>query len=93
MKSASNWAGYPLETFELTINDINTTTTGLSVWALRITKTYETGIKSSDEQMEALNLTKNRHQPRWNYAVSPTANKEVLLGQPLVWPVLEERCC
>ena len=70
-----NWSGCPLESFELILNYIATTTrTGLVVTSRFNPKEYSTGIQIGDEQMAALNLTPDRHIPKWNYTISPCPN-------------------
>ena len=71
-----NWSGCPLESFELILNYIATTTTrtGLVVTSRLNRKEYPTGIKISDEQMAASNITPNQLIPKWNYTISPTLN-------------------
>ena len=71
-----NWWGRPLESLELILNYIATTTTrtGLQVTSQLNAQQYETGIRITDEQMAALNITANRHIPKWNYTVSPISN-------------------
>ena len=71
-----NWSGCPLESFELILNYIATTTTrtGLVVTSRLNRKEYSTGIKISDEQMAAINITPNQLIPKWNYTISPTLN-------------------
>lgn len=68
-----NWAGIPLESFELALSYINSTTTepGLSVYAEITEKTYETGKTVSKEKMAALNLTRDEICPNWNYTITP----------------------
>ena len=48
-----------------------TTQTGLSVEASLDYTTYAKGIKVSDEQMEQLNLKRNKFHGEWNYSLSP----------------------
>jgi len=71
-----NWSGCPLESFDLILNYIASTTTrtGLVVRSRLNPKQYSTGIQISDEQMEALNITRNQHIPKWNYTISPSPN-------------------
>lgn len=71
-----NWSGCPLESFELILNYIASTTTrtGLVVTSQLNRKEYPTGIQISDEQMRALNITPNQHIPKWNYTISPSPN-------------------
>ena len=56
-----NWSGCPLESFDLILNYIaaTTTRTGLVVTSRLNRNEYPTGIQISDEQMEALNITRN----------------------------------
>ena len=71
-----NWRGRPLESFELILNYIATTSTrtGLRVTSQLNPQRYETGIRITDEQMAALNITANQHIPKWNYTISPCSN-------------------
>ena len=71
-----NWAGCPLESFDLILNYIaaTTTRTGLVVTSRLNTNDYPTGIQISDEQMEALDITRNALLPRWSYTISPRPN-------------------
>ena len=66
----------PLESFELILNYIATTSTrtGLRVTSQLNPQRYETGIRITDEQMAALNITANQHIPKWNYTISPCSN-------------------
>lgn len=70
-----NWAGEPLTSYDkmLHLLDATTTTRGLVVKSTLATKTYQTKIKISDEQMDALNLFKHDTLPLWNYTIKPTA--------------------
>ena len=71
-----NWSGCPLESFDLILNYIASTTTrtGLVVTSRLNRNEYPTGIQISDEQMEALNITRNELIPKWNYTISPCPN-------------------
>ena len=68
-----NWAGKPLRSFGTILAYIRGTTTeaGLTVKAFLIDRVYETGIKVSAKEMEALNLRRRRVCPKWNYALTP----------------------
>lgn len=68
-----NWAGKPLRSFETMLAYIQDTTTetGLQVEAHLIQDNYQTGIKVSDEQMEALHLERHTTCPDWNYTIKP----------------------
>ena len=71
-----NWSGCPLESFDLILNYIASTTTrtGLVVTSRLNRNEYPTGIQISDEQMGAVNVTPNEHIPKWNYTISPCPN-------------------
>ena len=70
---SKNWAGRPLDSYETIVNYIRTTktTTGLTVKAYLVKKTYNTGVKVSDQQMEALSLHPHDTQPKRNYTLRP----------------------
>ena len=68
-----NWRGRPL-TDHMTIVELigaTTTKTGLKVECALDTRTYEKGIKVSDAEMAALNLTGDDFHPEWNYTIKP----------------------
>jgi hypothetical protein len=68
-----NWRGRPLTSHEVIVNTIaaTTTTTGLTVRAELDTGAYDTGIKISDRQMDALPLTRHDWHGDWNYTLRP----------------------
>jgi hypothetical protein len=69
-----NWRGRPLINHEVIVSLIaNTTTrTGLRIKAALDVGHYPTGLKVSDEQMRALNLSPaDFHGEDWNYTISP----------------------
>jgi transposase len=68
-----NWRGKPLTSLETIIELISHTTTeeGLTVTAVKDTNSYPTGLKVSDEDMAALNLTSNPFHGDWNYTIQP----------------------
>ncbi len=70
-----NWRGRPLTSHEVIVNTIaaTTTATGLTVRAELDTSAYDTGIKVSDAQMDALPLTRHDWHGDWNYTLHPTA--------------------
>lgn len=70
---SQNWAGKPLRSFETVLAYIRgtTTDTGLQVKACLLDREYETGIKVSNQEMAALNLTRRRVCPDWNYLIKP----------------------
>ncbi len=68
-----NWAGVPLRSYDIILNQIRKTTTqqGLKVDAILNEKKYEKGIKISDDQMKEINLKKHDILPQWNYTIAP----------------------
>ena len=78
---SKNWAGVPLESMEIILNYLRTTTTrtGLTVTAKSIEKAYEKGRKISADEMGQLNLEHHPDIPRWNYCIKPQLKKSVAL--------------
>jgi transposase len=70
-----NWRGRPLASHEVVVQTIaaTTTRTGLRVRAELDDSTYETGVKVSDRQMDALPLTRHNWHGDWNYTLRPEA--------------------
>ena len=70
-----NWRGRPLTSHEVIVQTIaaTTTRTGLRVRAELDTSTYDTGVKVSDRQMDALPLTRHDWHGDWNYTLRPEA--------------------
>ena len=70
---SKNWQGQPLIDIETTINLIGSTTTkkGLTVVCRLDEKTYETGIKITEEQKDNLNIVFNGPNEKWNYIIYP----------------------
>lgn len=68
---SKNWAGRPLETYEIMLNCLRstTTTTGLRVNAHLVETPYDKGIKISNAQMKALPMSRHEDLPRWNYTL------------------------
>jgi len=73
---SKTWAGCPLRTFDLALHYIRETETraGLQVQAHLVTEHYATGVKVSDEDMDALNLQRHAVCPQWNYTIRPRTN-------------------
>jgi hypothetical protein len=73
-----NWRGQPLVSYETVVNLISATRTraGLRVKAILDPRTYEAGIKISDEEMEALRLERHALYPDWNYTLKPDLIKK-----------------
>ena len=61
---SKNWAGRPLDSFETILKHLRTARTSCG-------KTYETGVKVTDAQMQELRITPNRVLPKWNYTIEP----------------------
>jgi transposase len=70
-----NWRGRPLTSHEVIVQTIGATTTatGLRVHAELDTATYDTGVKVSDRQMDALPLARHDWHGDWNYTLRPEA--------------------
>jgi hypothetical protein len=72
-----NWRGKPLESLEVIINLIaaTTTNTGLKIYAQLDNREYEKGVEISDEQLAAVNITRDSFHGEWNYLVTPSLIK------------------
>jgi hypothetical protein len=68
-----NWRGQPLVSYETVVNLISRTTTrtGLRVAARLDRRTYDPGVKISNEAMEQLQVTLHATHPQWNYTIRP----------------------
>ena len=68
-----NWRGRPLTSHQVIVQTIaaTTTRTGLRVRAELDTSAYDTGVKVSDRQMDALPLTRHDWHGDWNYTLRP----------------------
>jgi hypothetical protein len=71
----SNWRGEPLRDYETIVNLIANTTTakGLKVKCRLDRRKYPTGRRVSDEEMEQVNVERNRFHGDWNYVIRPRA--------------------
>jgi len=78
-----NWRGRPLTSHEVIVQTIaaTSTRTGLRVRAELDTSAYDTGIKVSDRQMDALPLTRHDWHGDWNYTLRPE-NYDQAAGAP-----------
>ena len=76
---SKNWRGRPLETIEIIVSLIASTTTkeGLSVRCQVDPNTYDKGIRVTDDELESLNIVHDAWHGEWNYVVypQPTASK------------------
>ena len=70
---SKNWAGVPLETVEVILNYLSSTTTqtGPTVTASLMDSTYERGLKISKHEMDQLNIKPHDSVPQWNYTIRP----------------------
>jgi hypothetical protein len=68
-----NWRGRPLTSHEVIVQTIASTTTrtGLRVRAELDASAYDTGVRISDGQMDALPLARHDWHGDWNYALRP----------------------
>lgn len=68
-----NWQGVPLETYEVVVNLIGSTTTreGLEVHAWLDGKSYEKGRKVSAEEFDEISIKRNKFHGEWNYEIHP----------------------
>ncbi len=68
-----NWRGRPLESLEIIVNLIASTTTdsGLRIKCGIDKQVYISGTKISDEELQALNMVRDSFHGDWNYAVYP----------------------
>ena len=68
-----NWRAKPLTSLEVVLELLSHTTTkeGLAVMACKDSNTYPTGIKVSDEELAALNLSRDPFHGEWNYTIKP----------------------
>jgi hypothetical protein len=74
-----NWAGIPLESFDLIANlaEHTQTQTGLSIKAYRDQRLYEKGIKVSDKEFKNINITRRDSLGKWNYTIAPNAEHDI----------------
>jgi hypothetical protein len=68
-----NWRGRPLTSHDLIVKLIGGTTTrgGLKVRAALDTARYESGIKVTDDALNAVRITRDEFHGEWNYSISP----------------------
>ena len=77
-----NWRGRPLESREVIVNLIGSTTTekGLRIHAALDAGDYPTGMKVSDEEMGMLHLRCDGFHGEWNYTFMPSPPSNSLLS-------------
>jgi Rhodopirellula transposase DDE domain len=68
-----NWRGRPLRSYRTVVQLIaaTKTDTGLSVRAELDKGKYPTGIKVSDAQFNAVNISRHKFHGNWNYTIAP----------------------
>ncbi len=68
-----NWRGRPLESLQVIIDLIGSTTTstGLKVYARLDPGDYAKGITVSDAELAAVNIVRDSFHPDWNYTINP----------------------
>lgn len=68
-----NWQGVPLETLEIVVNLIGSTSTvsGLEVHAWIDQSQYEIGKKVSDQMLDECLIKKRKFHGEWNYEIHP----------------------
>jgi hypothetical protein len=68
-----NWRGKPLRSYRTIVQLIAATTTdsGLKVRAELDEHKYPKGVKVSDAEMAAVNLSRHAFHGDWNYTISP----------------------
>ena len=72
-----NWRGKPLRSYRTIVQLIAATTTkaGLKVRAELDQRKYPKGVKVSDAQLAAVNISPHTFHGDWNYTVSPSRTK------------------
>ena len=68
-----NWRGRPLISHDLIVKLIGSTTTkaGLKVKAALDPTPYESGIKVTDRELDAVRIRRDDFHGEWNYSISP----------------------
>ena len=73
-----NWRGQSLCSREIVVNLINSTTTqtGLRLLAYLDEQVYEKGKKVTDEELDAVHITRAEFQGKWNYIIHPIQSNQ-----------------
>ena len=68
-----NWRGKPLVSHQVIVQLIGATTTdtGLKVYCELDGNLYLKGVEVSDEEMQAINITRDTFHGEWNYTIEP----------------------
>jgi transposase len=74
---STNWRGKPLISHEVIINLIaaTTTSTGLKVYAQLDDRPYPKEIEVTNEELAAINITRNPFHGEWNYTITPSTTE------------------
>jgi transposase len=72
-----NWQGVPLETYEVVVESIGSTTTteGLEVHVWLDESRYDKGRKISDEKLDECLIVRSTFHGEWNYEIHPRTGK------------------
>lgn len=75
-----NWRAKPLTSLEVVVELISHTTTkeGLTVTALKDSRTYPTGMKVTDEELNALHVLRDAFHGEWNYTILPQSSTQLI---------------
>ena len=78
---SQNWRAKPLVSYKVIVELIaaTTTSTGLSVHCELDQNRYPKGIIVSDAEMATINITRADFHGDWNYTISPTPNRALIL--------------
>ncbi len=79
-----NWRGRPLTSHDVIIDSIaaTTTRTGLTVHAELDPGTYDTDIKVTDSDIDALPINRHRFHSDWNYTLQPRPEVTTAVQDP-----------
>lgn len=77
---SQNWRARPLVSYRTIVQLIasTTTSTGLKVDCELDTNTYAKGVVVSDEEMAAINITRDDFHGDWNYTISPHKDDAII---------------
>jgi len=69
----NNWRGRPLLTRQIVVNLIGSVTTeaGLRIRAELDEKTYDAGVKVTDEELANVSIERDEFHGEWNYRIKP----------------------
>jgi hypothetical protein len=69
-----NWRGKPLISHEVIISLITatTTSTGLKIYAQLDDREYPKAAEVTDQQLAAVNITRETFHGEWNYSIAPS---------------------